>query len=197
MKKWLIVVLIIGIIFLAGSLVVYMLRIGYCFPGSAPARTAQEALQFRQDCGLYSSRAQQFGGFLVLFIPGVLLASIYWLVQPPKAQLVRPGPLVSFLVLTLLDSLLLVVVALLSYPGMGTGTMKGALWLAGFGAAGYVSLLGIWQWRRWGLLGFQAVTVLLTVYSGANGITLIPAAVAIFSAIYLTLILRPLRSRMD
>lgn len=197
MKKWLLLALIAGIVFLVISSLVYIFRISYCYPAIPPARTTAEALQFRQDCRLDASRAGQFVGFLVLFIPGVLLASIYWLARPTTVKVVRPGPLASFLLLTLFDSLLLVVAALISYPGSGSGTVKGALFLAGFGAAGYIGLLGIWQWKRWGLLVFQAATVLLTMYSGINGITLLPAVVAIFSAIYLTLILRPLRSRME
>ena len=124
------------------------------------------------------------------------MVTAYWLFLPPKAQVQRDGPLASFLLLTIFDSLLLAVLALLSYPETGNGTAKPAMMLAGFGLASYVSLLGIWQWKRWGLLLFQAVAVFLTVYTGASGLTMLPAAVAIFSVFYLTLILRPLRKFM-
>jgi len=197
MKKWSIIFLIVGIALLLASFLVYAVWIEECYPAAIPERSAEEALQFQQDCGTKASWAGQFSGFLVLFIPGALFVTTYWLVRPPKAHIQRSGPLASFLLLTLFDSLLLVVVALLSYPEIGAGSGKVVLVLAGFGFASYISLLGIWQWKRWGLLFFQAVTVLLTGYTGLNGLSLFPVAVAIFSAIYLTLILRPLRVRMD
>jgi len=197
MKKWFIIFLIVGIALLLASFFIYAIWIGYCHPATLPERSPEEALQFQQDCGFDAPRAGQFSGFLVLFILGVLLVTTYWLVRPPKAQIQRSGHLASFLLLTLFDSLLLVVVALLSYPEIGSGSGKVALVLAGVGFASYISLLGIWQWKRWGLLLFQAVTVLLTVYTGLNGLSFLPAGVAIFSVIYLTLVLRPLRAYMD
>ena len=197
MKKWTIILLIIGITLLLASLFIYAIRIGVCYPSILPDRLPAETAQFRQDCSLDSTRVIQFSGFLILFIPGLLLITTYWLVRPPKVQVQRGGPLASFLLLTLFDSLLLAVLALLSYPEAGHGSSRAALAMAGFGLAGYISLLGIWQWKRWGLLLFQGVTVFLTIYSGASGLPLLPAGIAIFSAIYLTMILRPLRSRME
>ncbi len=179
------------------SFFVYFVRIGICYPPALPEMSAEEMLQFRQSCGLDASRAEQFSGFLLLFMPGLLFLTAYWLVRPPRANIQRSGPLASFLLLTLVDSLLLVVIVLLSIPGTGTGSGKPALTLAGIGFVAYIALLGIWQWRRWGLLVFQGVAVLLTIYSGLNGLSFLPAGVAFFSAIYLTMILRPLRALMD
>ena len=197
MKKWTIIFLIVGIILLLTSFVVYIVRIGYCYPATLPGGSPEETAQFRQDCSLDSARVTQFSGFLVLFIPGILVFTAYWLERPPKAQIQRGGPLASFLLLTLADSLLLAVLALLSYPEPGSGSARVALMMAGFGFASYISLLGIWQWKRWGLLVFQCVVILLTIYTGASGLPLLPAGVGIFSAIYLTLILRPLRKLMN
>jgi hypothetical protein len=197
MKKWIVLFLIGGIILLLASFAVYAVRIGYCYSASLPEKSPEEMAQFRQECSLDDTRVVQFSGFLVLFIPGILLFTAYWLMRSPKAQVQRPGPLASFLLLTLFDSLLLGVLALLSYPEAGSGSVRAALILAGCGFAGYISLLGIWQWKRWGLLVFQGVTVMLTIYTGVSGLPLLPASVAIFSAIYLTMILRPLRKFMD
>lgn len=197
MKKWMILVSIGGTILILASAVIYFIRIGVCFPASLPPMSTSEAIQFRQSCSLDSPRVVQFSGFLVLFLPGILLTTAYWLVRPAHAQIHRDGPLTSFLLFTLFDTVLLAVLALLSYPSTGSGSGKAALFMAAFGLAGYISLLGIWQWRRWGLLVFQAVTVLLIVYSGMTGLNMFPASIGIFSAIYLTLVLRPLRSRME
>jgi hypothetical protein len=197
LKKGLIIVLVLGIALLIAAVALYAIRIGTCYPGSLPQLTPAQTLQFRQDCSLDSSRVVQFSGFLLFFIPGVLLVTGYWLVRPPASKALRPGPLASFLLLTLFDSLLLAVLSLLSYPEAGLGSARAAWFMAGFGLAAYISLLGIWQWKRWGLLVFQGVTVLLTIYTGASGLTMLPATVAIFSAIYLTLVLRPLRPFMD
>jgi len=198
MKKWLIPLLMIGIIFLFASLFVYAVWIGSCYPAVLPKMSSEEMQQFRQDCNLDTSRVEAFSGFLVLFIPGIFFVTTYWLVRPSKIYIQRSGPLASFLLLTLFDSLLLVVLALLSYPETGTaGSAQVVLTLTALGFASYISILGIWQWKRWGLLLFQGVSVFLTVYSGINGLSFIIACIAIFSAIYLTLILRPLRVRMD
>jgi hypothetical protein len=197
MKKWFIIFLIVGIALLLASFFIYAIWIGYCYPAILPVRSPEEALQFRQDCGLDAHGIGRFSGFLALFTPGVLLVTAYWLVRPPKANIPRSGHLASFLVLTLFESLLLVLLALLSYPDISAASGKVALAMAGFGCICYITILGIWQWKRWGLRVFQGATVLFTVYSGLNGLSFLPAVVAIFSAIYLTLILRPLRVHMD
>jgi len=197
MKRWTFALLLLGIIFILASFVVYFFRIAACYQATPSVQSASEIARFQQDCGLKNPRVIQFSGFLVLFIPSIVLNTAYWLIRPPTSRVQREGPLASFLILTMFDSLLLAVLALLSYPEAGQGVGQPALIMAGFGLAAYVSLLGIWQWKRWGLFVFQGVTVLLTIYSGASGLTLLPAGVAIFSAIYLTLILRPLRRFMD
>ncbi len=196
MKRLSIFLLVGGIVLLLISLVVYIVRVSYCFPATLPALSPHEMTNFRQDCSLDSSRAVQFSGFLLLFIPGVLLCTASLMLRPPTSQAIRPGPVTSFIVLTLFDSLLLALLALLSYPEAGSGSPKVTLVMAGFGLLAYVSLLGIWRWKRWGLLVFQGTVVLLTIYSGIGGISLFPAVIGIFSAIYLTLVLRPLRKFM-
>ena len=197
MKKWITLLLIIGIILLIASFAVYVIRIGICYPATLPERSIAAITRFRQDCSLDSARVIQFSGFLVLFIPGILLVTAYWLVRPPIVRVQRGGPLTSFLLLTIFDSLLLAILALLSYPESGTGSGRSILLMAGFGLAGFISLLGIWQWKRWGLLVLQGVAVLMTIFTGVSGLPLLPAGIAIFSAIYLTMVLRPLRTFMD
>jgi hypothetical protein len=197
MKKWVNLLLIIGIILLIASFAIYIIRIGICYSATLPEMSTSEMAQFRQDCSLDSARVVQFSGFLVLFFPGILMVTAYWLVRPPHSQAQRGGPLTSFLLLTMFDSMLLAVLALLSYPEAGNGSGRAALLMAGFGLTGFTSLLGIWQWKRWGLLVLQGVAVLMTIYTGASGLPLLPAGIAIFSAIYLTMVLRPLRTLMD
>ncbi len=197
MKKWMLVLCIFGVILLFASFFIYAVRIGYCYSPTLPENSLEGIAQFRKDCSLDSARVVQFSGFLLLFTPGIGIVTAYWLMRPPKVQVQRDGPLTSFLLLSIFDSLLLAVLALLSYPEAGRGPARAAMMMAGFGFAGYISLLGIWQWKRWGLLLFQAVAVLLTVYSGASGLPMLPAGVAIFSVFYLTLILRPLRHFMN
>src|SRR5512139_3076783 len=119
MKKWVIILLIVGIILLFASFVIYVVRIEYCYPAILPEMSPEKITQFRQDCSLNSPRVSQFSGFLVLFIAGIFMFTAYWLVRPPKNQFQRGGPLASFLLLTLFDSLLLAVLALLSYPDVG------------------------------------------------------------------------------
>lgn len=197
MKKWFILLLIIGIALILASFFIYASWIGYCYPATLPERSPEQVLQFQQDCGQDANQVRPSSGFLAFFIPGALLVTTYWLVQPPKANIPRSGHLASFLVLTLFESLLLLLLALLSYPDINAASGKVALVMAGFGCISYIAILGIWQWKRWGLLVFQGATVLFTIYTGLNSLSFLPAVVAIFTAIYLTIILRPLRVHMD
>jgi hypothetical protein len=197
MKNRIALLMIMGIILLLSSLAIYAIRIGVCYPATLPERSPSETAQFWQDCNLDSSRVVQFSGFLVLFIPGIFLVADYWLIGPPRARVQCGEPLVSFLLLTLFDSLLLAELALLSYPEAGTSSDRVALLVVGFGFAWFISLHGIWQWKRWGLLTFQGMTVLMTINAGASGLPLLPAGIVIFSPIYLTLVPHHLRSFMD
>jgi hypothetical protein len=197
MKKWIALLLIMGIILLLSSLAIYAIRIGVCYPPTLPERSPFETAKFRQDYNLVSSRVIQFSGFLVLFIPVILLVANYWLVRPHRARVQRGGPLVSILLLTLFDSLLLAELSLLSYPEVGTSSDRVALVVVGFGLAWFISLHGIWQWKRWGLLAFQGMIVIMTINSGASALPLLPAGIAIFSPIYLTLVPAHLRSFID
>ena len=197
MKKWMILLPILGITLLLVAFFIYTVRVGNCYAMSTSGMSQQAISQLRQDCNLDSPKVVQFSGFLVLFIPAILMITVYGLLRPSRAEIQRSGPLAVFLILTLFEILFFLTLVLLSYPEPNNGSPS-IIWVFTlFGVATYIGILGIWQWKRWGLWVVQGVAALITIYSGAGGITLIPAIVSIFNAFYLTMILRPLRNRMD
>ncbi|HEX7540560.1 MAG TPA: hypothetical protein VF352_00400 [Anaerolineales bacterium] len=61
--------------------------------------------------------------------------------------------------------------------------------IAALGFLGYLTALAIWHWKRWGLLLFQGASIALAAF--------ILLAVIVGGVIVLSLLLRPLRSKME
>jgi hypothetical protein len=68
--------------------------------------------------------------------------------------------------------------------------------IAALGCLCYLAALALWHWKLWGLLLFQGASIALTVFILLGGGSLILAAVIISGVIILSLLLRPVRSKM-
>ncbi len=202
MKNWKFALLIIGILFLVTAFAVYAGRIASCYP---PASTygqfnSDQVKGFREACLLDSSLLTQFRGFLWLFIPGIIIFSAYWLLTGPRIKNRRAGQLNLFLLLLMFDSLLVSVYGMLGYPAPGAVNAP-APWavevIAVLGFLCYLAALVLWHWKRWGLILFQGASVALAAFILLGGGSLILAGVIVAGVIGLSLLLRPLRNKLD
>jgi hypothetical protein len=201
MKSWKTILLIAGILLLLASAAVYAARIADCHPAVYPSTAPQDILRFRHECNLDAALTVQFGAFLALFLPGILLVTAYFLLSRPKVKGVRrKGPLGAFLLLVMFDSLLITLYGLLGYPAPGNGAAPAAwvaLAVAGLGFLMYVSTLALWRWKRWGLALFQGASIALAVFILLGDGSILLAGVIVVGVIILSLLFRSARRQME
>jgi hypothetical protein len=201
MKSWKVILLVAGILLLLASAVVYAARISSCYPAVYPSNAPQEIVRFQRECNLDAPLIVQFGGFLALFVPGVILVSAYSLSKREKGKGIhRSAPLGAFLLLTMFDSVLITLYGLLGYPAPGTESAAAgwvALVVAGLGFLTYISTLAVWHWKRWGLALFQGAAIALAIFILLGGGSLVLVGVIVAGVILLSLMLRSVRKQMD
>jgi ABC-type dipeptide/oligopeptide/nickel transport system permease component len=202
MKNWKSILLVAGILLLIAAFAAYAARIASCYPAAnILAQYSPEYLKgFRQSCKLDSPLTTQFSDFLLLFIPGIILFSSYWLSSRPRVKKRRPGQLSVFLLVVMFDSLLVMLYGLLGYPAPGIADAPPA-WavetIAVLGFLSYLAALALWYWKRWGLLLFQGASISLAVFILLAGRSLVLAAVIVAGVIGLSLLLRPVRNKLE
>ncbi|MGA2504889.1 MAG: hypothetical protein ABSG01_12435 [Anaerolineales bacterium] len=202
MKNWKLALLIGGILLLIVAIAVYAARIVSCYPPASVYSkfSPEQAKGFREACQLDFSIFTQFSSFLLLFIPGIILFSSYWLITRPRVKNRRAGQLSGFLLLLMFDSLLVMFFGLLNYPAPGIANGPAA-WavevIAALGFLCYLAALALWHWKRWGLVLFQGASIALAVFILLGGRSLILAAVIVAGVIGLSLVLRPLRNKLN
>jgi hypothetical protein len=105
-----------------------------------------------------------------------------------------------FLLLLMFDSLLVMVYGLLGYPAPGVANAPAA-WaveaIASLGFLCYLGALAIWQWKRWGLMLFQGASFALAIFILLGGGSIFLAVVIVGGVIILSLLLRPVRAKME
>jgi hypothetical protein len=202
MKNWKLILLVAGILLLIAAFAVYAARIASCYPpANILAQYSPEYVKgFRESCQLDSPLTTQFRDFLALFIPGIILFSAYWLMTRPRIKNRRVGQLSVFLLLVMFDNLLVMLFGLLGYPAPGIANAPTA-WvvevIAALGFLCYLAALALWHWKRWGLALFQGASIALAVFILLGGRLLILAAVIVAGVIGLSLLLRPLRNKLE
>ena len=201
MKNWKLVILILGILLIIAAFAVYVARIVSCYPPENVYSqfSPEQAQGFREACQLDYPIFTQFGYFLLLFVPGIISFSTYWLITRPQVKNRRAGQLRGFLLLLMFDSLLVMFFGLLNYPAPGVANGPAAWAVEAIAALGflcYVAALALWHWKRWGLLLFQGASIALAVFILLGGSSLVLAAVIVVGVIGLSLLLRPLRDKL-
>jgi hypothetical protein len=198
MKKRGTLVLFVGSLMVAASLLAYAARITTCYPPASTWKlfTAEHLTDLVQTCRLDAPITVQFGAFLGLFLPGIILFSFYWLYTAPAVQHKRGAQLSVFMFLIMVDSLLIAVYGMLGYPVPGNEQAPAA-WaveaIAVLGFLSYLSTLALWHWKRWGLILFQAASILLAAFILLGGGSIILSGVIIAGVLGLSLLLRPVR----
>jgi len=201
MKNWKLILLVAGILLLVASFAVYAARISSCYPSAKlwSEFTMEYQSGWMQSCSFESSVLVQFALFLILFVPGILLFTFYWLIARPAVKNRRGGMLGAFIILIMFDSLLIMLYGLLGYPMPGN-TSSTAGWvvetIAVLGFLCYLSTLAIWHWKRWGVSLFEGASVALAVFILLSGKSLLLAGVIIVGVVGLSILLRRVRNKM-
>jgi hypothetical protein len=201
MKNWKTILLVAGILLLVAAFTVYAARISSCYPSAKvwSEFTMEYQSGWMQSCSFESSALVQFALFLILFVPGILLFTVYWLIARPAVKNRRRGMLGAFIILIMFDSLLIMLYGLLGYPTPGN-TSSPAGWvvetIAVLGFLCYLSTLAIWHWKRWGVSLFEGASVALAVFILLGGKSLLLAGVIIVGGVGFSILLRRVRNKM-
>ena len=201
MKTWKSILQLAGILLLVASIVAYVARISSCYP---PANiwaqyTPEYISGMRQTCKFDFPILEQFTLFMVLFVPGIILFSAFWLFTRPAVRSRRGGLLGALIIFLMFDSILVMVFGLLGYPAPGSADATNA-WvaevIAALGFICYLSTLALWHWKRWGILLFQGASVALAVFLLLGGKSILLAGVIVAGVLGLSLLIRPVRHKM-
>jgi hypothetical protein len=201
MKTWKILMQLAGVLLLVASFAVYVARISSCYP---PAKiwaqfTPEYISGMRQACRFDSSVLEQFTLFLILFVPGIILFSAFWLIIPQSVKSRRGGMLGAFIIFNLFTCQGVIVYCLLGYPVPGSAGIPTAWVIEVITALGficYLSILAIWHWKRWGIPLFQGASVVQVVFIVLGGQSPILAGVILAGVLGLSLLIRPVRHKM-
>jgi hypothetical protein len=153
----------------------------------------------RQACRFDSSVLEQFTLFLILFVPGIILFSAFWLIIPQSVKSRRGGMLGAFIIFNLFTCQGVIVYCLLGYPVPGSAGIPTAWVIEVITALGficYLSILAIWHWKRWGIPLFQGASVVQVVFIVLGGQSPILAGVILAGVLGLSLLIRPVRYKM-
>ncbi len=201
MKNWKLLLLAAGVLMILLSLVLYARRIASCYPAADVwlRFTPEHMAALRQSCQLDASAPLRFSGFLGWFIPGILLFTAYWFAVRSPVKHRRGTQLSAFLVFIMIDCLLVTTYSLVSYPVPGDANAP-AGWvveaIAVLSLLGYIAMLALWNWKRWGLFLFQGASFALAVFIMLGARSIILSGVIIAGVLGLSLLIRPVRSKL-
>jgi len=201
MKNWKRLLWIFGSLLLAASLLLYIRLVTSCYPPPSAWKifSPDEMTAFAQTCRLKASPASRFADFLVVFACGAILFTAYWFDKPARVRARRSGFLSAWLILLMGVSLFVTASNLIDYPVPGNAGAP-APWvvevIAGLGFLGYIGLLALWRWKRWGAILFPAAALALAVFLIlAQGSRLL-SGFLVLASLLLVLLLRPVRHKL-
>ena len=199
MKKWLRnLILYSGIILLVGSFVLYGVQVYRSAPpiGSTPQQITRFAEQYGNDAAF----ARQYSGFLVLFLLGLTLLSIYGMIgiQDPLNPVYFVPKIVIVLIIlasvvTTLNSLAVASKAVIVSPP--------AFWMflavAALGLANFFFVLAVWNGKRWGMWAYGTSASLMFILKFAGSIPIMPSIMELSAVVVMIYLVRPLWVEMD
>lgn len=199
MKKWLRnLILYSGIILLVGSFILYGLQVYRSAPpiGSTP----QQITQFAEQYGSDTAFARQYSGFLVLFLLGLTLLSIYGMIgvrDPLNPVYFVPKLVIVLIILasvvTTLNSLAVASKAVIVSPP--------AFWMflavAALGLANFFFVLAVWNGKRWGMWAYGISASLMFILKFAGSIPIMPSIMELSAVVVMIYLIRPLWVEMD
>jgi len=191
-------ILNLGLLLVLASFIIYGVQISHTI---APAgSTPQQIDQLTQQYGSDRVFIEQYGVFLLLFVPGLVLLGIYGAIgvrQPENPIGIIPKIVMVLIlltnVITTLNSLAIASKAIvLSRP---------AFWLflavAALGLANFVFCLVIWNASRWGMWAFAITAFLMFVLKFGGSVPIIPSLFELSTVVVLYVLIRPIWSEMN
>lgn len=201
MKNWKIVLLILGVLLILISFVVYSRKISTCYPAEAVWErfTPEHQASLSQSCQLNAISIVRFIDFLIWFVPGSVFFTAYWLSNRPVVKHRRGTQLSFFLLFIMFDCLLITGYSLISYPVPGVALLP-AGWvvetIAALSFLSYLATLALWNWKRWGLIVFQAASIALAIFILLGSRSLVLSGVIIAGVLGLSLLFRPVHNKL-
>ena len=199
MKYWRsYLILDLGLLLALASFIVYGTQISQTV--TPAGSTPQQIEQLTQQYGSDRVFIEQYGIFLLLFLPGLTLLGIYGTIgihrsdNPigilPKIVIV----LILFTnVITALNSLAVASKAVvLSLPAFGL-----FLAVAALGLANFAFCLVIWTGYKWGMWAYAITAFLMFILKFAGSVPIIPSLFELSAVIVLFILIRPVWPEMD
>lgn len=200
--NWRKILLLVSVLLLGMAFVAYGLRAAQMtvlardWPSYNDAMKRQAVERF----GLDRPLAVQYGAFLLLFLPGILLGIAYGLYGLPRGA-VRHSPMTkTLLILALITNIVTVLSNLLLAPS--PVLENSAPWwflisMAVFGLGGCLFSLAIWNGRKWGLYGLALSMGLVAVFNLLGGMPWLNALFGFSLVILVWYFLRPVWWQME
>lgn len=173
-------IFILGLVLILASFIAYGVQASkYYFPAGT---SDEEILRLTQERGLNESMAVQYGVFLGLFLPGVILLGIYGIGGLPKPVFEHTLMTKAFMILMLITNILICIIYLLRAPA-ATNVLMASWWLVMIlpilGLANFLFVLAVWNGRKWGIYGFSAATLVTFI------LNIIVGGMPFFTALFL------------
>jgi hypothetical protein len=197
-KNWRnLLVLNIGLLLLLGSLIIFGLRISQTMipAGSTPEQIAQLTKQFGLDRPLF----EQYGFFLLLFLPALILLAIYGTVgfrRPDNPLGILPKLILALILVT---NTLTALNYLLVAPS--AQVFSTAFWfylaIAGLGLTNFAFSLVVWNGLRWGMWSLGVSAFLMFILKFTGSVPIIPSIFELSTVVVLFFLIRTVWSEMD
>jgi len=192
------IILYVGLLLVLGSFILYGIKIIQAAPpaGSTP----QQIDQFAQQYGTDQAFINQYGVFLLMFLPGLTLVGIYGAIgnqSPDNPVGIVPKAIIVLIiltsVLTTLNSLAVASKAIVLSPL--------AFWMflvvAALGLANFAFVLVVWNGIRWGMWAYGITASLMFILKFAGSVPIIPSIIELSAVVVLIYLIRPLWIEMD
>ncbi len=192
------IILYLGLLLVLGSFVLYGLQVVRSAP--PPDSTPQQLDEFARQYGTDQAFIDQYGVFLLMFLPGLTLIGIYGAigVQSPDNPIgIVPKAIMLLVmlssVITAMNSLAVASKAIILSPP--------AFWMflavAALGLTIFAFILVLWNGFRWAMwaYGFAAGLMFILKFAGSGPI--IPSIIELSAVVVLIYLIRPVWWEMD
>ena len=191
-------ILNLGLLLVLGSFILYGIQISRTVvpAGSTPQQIDQLTQQYGSDCVF----TDQYGVFLLLFLPGLILLGIYGTIgirRPDNPIGIVPQIVIALIlitsVITTLNSLAVASKAIVLSPP--------AFWMflvvAALGLANFAFCLVIWNGFKWGMWSYGSAAFLMFTLKFAGSVPIVPSIIELSAVVVLIYLLRPIWAEMD